>query len=113
MFNDNDCVTRSEFTSRIQSYGPVHPPSHASQPSRSIAISMTEDKMNESLSDTAICNERINTEQSSAGNISKSQTKNQSGLSKKSNSTSQLSVSGMCHLHAIMFNLDLELVLLI
>lgn len=91
----------SEFTTKIQSYGPVHP----AHPSRtSIAISQlqerersNEDKVEGSLSDTAISSEsqmeQLNVICNTPANTSGSG-RNQSGLTKKSNSTSQLSVSG-------------------
>ncbi|CAG2118323.1 unnamed protein product, partial [Medioppia subpectinata] len=90
--------TLSEFTSKIQSYGPVHPAAHPSR--TSIAISQlnereraaNESKTDGSLSDTAIGSES-QMEQLNVICNPQTNTKN-SGLSKKSNSTSQLSVSG-------------------
>ena len=93
----------SEFTSKIQSYGPVHP----AHPSRtSIAISQLnererqradDDKVEGSLSDTAIGSESQMEQLNVICNTSTTSSntgRNQSGLTKKSNSTSQLSVSG-------------------
>ncbi|XP_067135753.1 regulating synaptic membrane exocytosis protein 2-like isoform X3 [Centruroides vittatus] len=89
--------TLSEFTSRMQGYGPVHPPRPSHGP-MDHSLSSSDGKVDGSLSDTAIgsVTEKDNGEKHhrSTRNVGGGRITQFGGLSKRSSSTSQLSVTG-------------------